>query len=129
MCDDELPSRAINGTKEMMPLIRPRNYFTPCLPAVANAEDAMFAWIFGEQRYMLLEIQKRKLSQMAKWIEGEVTNSIMAAKFNLFNDDITLTPLMIPCPSLQVFAKRSNMGSSQNRDDIHVLENLSTKDQ
>ncbi|XP_027504121.1 transmembrane protein 273 [Corapipo altera] len=25
--------------------------------------------------------------------------------------------------------RRSNMGSSQNRDDIHVLENLSTKDQ
>ncbi|XP_054688425.1 transmembrane protein 273 isoform X1 [Grus americana] len=38
--------------------------------------------------------------------EGEVTDFVMAAKFNIFNDDLTLTPLMIPHPSLQAFAKR-----------------------
>lgn len=37
---------------------------------------------------------------------GEVTDLVMAAKFNIFNDDLTLTSLMIPHPSLQVFAKR-----------------------
>lgn len=37
---------------------------------------------------------------------GEVTDFVMAAKFNIFKDDLTLTPLMIPRPSLQVFAKR-----------------------
>lgn len=36
----------------------------------------------------------------------EVTDFVMAAKFNIFNDDLTLTSLMIPHPSLQVFAKR-----------------------
>lgn len=37
---------------------------------------------------------------------GEVTDFVMAAKFNIFNDDLTLTPLTIPCPSLQAFIKR-----------------------
>lgn len=40
LCDDELSSSAVNETKEMTPWIRPRNCFTPCLPAVANTEDA-----------------------------------------------------------------------------------------
>ncbi|GAB0192225.1 transmembrane protein 273 [Grus japonensis] len=60
--------------------------------------------------------------------EGEVTDFVMAAKFNIFNDDLTLTPLMIPHPSLQAFAKRSNMGSSQNRD-VNVLGKQSTNNQ
>ncbi|KAK2518763.1 hypothetical protein Q9966_014215 [Columba livia] len=46
---------------------------------------------------------------------GEMNDFVMTAKFNIFNDDLTLTPLMILCPSLQPFDQRSNMGSSQNR--------------
>lgn len=43
---------------------------------------------------------------------GEVADFVMAAKFNIFNDDLTLTPLMIPHPSLQAFAKRYSEVSS-----------------
>lgn len=37
---------------------------------------------------------------------GEMIDFVVAAKFNVFNDDLTLTSLIFPCPSPQAFAKR-----------------------
>lgn len=37
---------------------------------------------------------------------GEMNDFVMTAKFNIFNDDLTLTLLIILCPNLQALDQR-----------------------
>ncbi|XP_015143907.1 transmembrane protein 273 isoform X1 [Gallus gallus] len=64
-------------------------------------------------------IKKQMLDHVFR---GEATDFVVAAKFSSLNGDLTLTSQMIPRPILQAVAKRSNMGSSQNRDDTNTPE-------
>ncbi|XP_021255120.1 putative uncharacterized protein C10orf128 homolog isoform X3 [Numida meleagris] len=60
---------------------------------------------------------------------GKATDFVVAAKFRSLNDELTLTSQMIYRPSPQAVAKRSNVGSSQNRDDTNTPEQQSTNKQ